>query len=621
VRAGRGGDAEAGRPNILWITCEDMSPNLGCYADAFATTPNIDRLARQSVRYTNVFVTAPVCSPVRSCLITGVYASILGTANLRSRMPIPAEMEGHGSYLRAAGYYCTNNVKTDYNTSNEPAIIRASWDECSPKAHWRGRRGGQRFFSIFNDMTTHQSRTMVWPYEQFRKQIQSRLAPGERHDPATAPLPPYYPDTPVVRRTVARYYDCITAMDKNVGRILKELEADGLADETIVFFYSDHGAGLPRHKRLLLDSGMRVPLLIRFPRKYRHLAAAKPGETVDRLISFVDFPPTVLSLAGLAIPEYMQGRPFLGRGAGRPRKYVYGARDRVDEAFDLARSVRDANWLYVRNYMPHVSYNQPSYYSDLGEIRNDITRLAKAGKLTSAAQKHYAGPTRPLEELYDTANDPHQIRNLAGEPKHKPRLEKMRSALRRWLIETRDLGFLPELDMAARSRGSTPYEMARKPGAYPLERILAAAELVGTGPGAMPKQIELLKDSDDAVRYWAAVGLRALGAKARAAREALTASLSDASPAVRVEAAWALAELGRAEKPLDLLVKELDGANRRAALRAARALQMLGEKARPALAAMERALAAARKGKGDPSMFIRFALDPAVRALGKQVGP
>jgi len=611
----------ADRPNILWITCEDMSPNLGCCGDAFATTPNIDRLARQSVRYTNVFVTAPVCSPVRSCLITGVCATTLGTPNLRSRMPIPAEMKGFPSYLRAAGYYCTNNVKTDYNTSNEPAIIKASWDECSAKAHWRGRRAGQRFFSIFNDMTTHQSRTMVWPYEQFRKQIQARLAPAERHDPAKAPLPPYYPDTPVVRRTVARYYDCITAMDKNVGRILKELETDGLADETIVFFYSDHGAGLPRHKRLLLDSGMHVPLLIRFPEKYRHLAPARPGETVDRLLSSVDFPPTVLSLAGVAIPEYMQGRAFLGRTAARPRRRIYGARDRVDEAFDLARSVRDANWLYVRNYMPHVSYNQPSYYSDLGEIRAEITRLAKAGKLTSPAQRHYAGPTRPLEELYDTANDPHQVHNLAGEAKHKPRLETMREALRRRLLETRDLGFLPELDMAARSRGGTPYEMARREGAYPLERILAAAELVGTGPDSMPVQIRLLNDTDPAVRYWAAVGLRALGAKARPARDALTAALADASPAVRIEAAWALAELGPAEKPLRLLMKELEGANKRAALRAARALEMLGAKARPALAAMKRALAAARKGKGDSNMFIRFALDPAVRALAEHVGP
>jgi len=609
-------DKPTDRPNILWITAEDMSPALGCYGDKYATTPNIDKLAKESVRYTRVFASAPICSPARSCLITGVYATSLGTVNLRSAMPIPQRMAGFPSYLRQAGYWCTNNVKTDYNTSNARAIIKASWDQCSKTAHWRGRGKGQPFFSIFNDMISHQSRSMVWPYEQFRKDVQARLTPAERHDPAEAPLPPYYPDTPIVRRTVARFYDCVTALDKNVGQILQQLAEDGLADETIVFFYSDHGSGMPRHKRLVLDSGLHVPLLIRFPKKYRHLAPAGPGETIDRLISFVDFPPTVLSLLGLQIPKYMQGTAFLGAAGGEPRTCIYAHRDRVDEAYDLARCVRDANWLYVRNYMPHLSYNQPSYYSDLGEIRDEITALAAEGKLTTAPQKHYAGPTRAREELYDTANDPHQIHNLADRPEHRQRLGAMRKLLRGWILKGRDLGFLPELDMIARGRGSTPYEMARSKGPYPLERILGAAELVGAGPEAMGRQIGLLaKDTDPAVRYWAAVGLHALGRLADKATPALIAAMSDASAAVRIEAAWALAELGRPDRALPLLTKELAGADRRAAIRAARALQMLGPVARPALPAMKRALAAARKGKGDPAMFIRFALDPAVEKL------
>ena len=615
-RIARGSPAPADKPNILWITCEDMSPAFGCYGDKYATTPNLDRLAAESVRYTNAFATAPVCSPVRSCLITGVCATSLGTPNLRSQFPIPAKIKGFPSYFRAAGYYCTNNVKTDYNTSNAAAIIKASWNQCSNTAHWRRRKAGQKFLAIFNDMTTHQSRTMVWPYAQFDKDIRARLEPAERHDPAKAPVPPYYPDTPIVRRTLARFYDCITAMDKNTGRILKQLADDGLADETIVFFYGDHGSGMPRHKRLILDSGMRVPLLIRFPKKYQHLAPAKPGQTTDRLVSFVDFPPTVLSLAGLTVPDYMQGAAFLGPKAGKPRTHVYGARDRVDEAYDLARSVRDANWLYVRNYMPHLSYNQPSWYSDQGEIRQEITRLAKAGKLTSPAQKHYAGPTRAREELYDTANDPHQVRNLASDPARKDRLAKMRSLLRRWIIESRDLGFLPELNMAARSRRSTPYEMARNGRAYRLETILDAAELVGAGPGAMARQTILLQHVDSAVRYWAVVGLHALGDRARAAMPTLARALRDASPAVRIEAAWALADLGSADRALALLRRELDSTDRRAALRAARALQMLGPKARPVLSAMKRALIRARSGRGDAAMFIRFALDPAVKALG-----
>ncbi len=302
--------SDAPRPNILWITCEDMNPNLGFLGDEYARTPNLDKLAQESVYFERAFATAPVCSPARSCLITGVYATSLGTQNLRSKFPIPSFMEGFPSYLRKEGYFCTNNVKTDYNTANEPAIIKASWDQCSASAHWRNRKPGQPFFAVFNDMTTHQSRTMVWPYERFKKEVQAELSAEERHDPAEAPVPPYYPDTPIVRRTIARYYDCITVMDKHVGKLLSQLKEDGLFEDTIIFFFSDHGAGLPRHKRALYDTGLHVPLLVRFPEKWRHLAPAGPGERVGRLVSFVDFPPTVLKLAGIKVPSYMQGIPF-----------------------------------------------------------------------------------------------------------------------------------------------------------------------------------------------------------------------------------------------------------------------------------------------------------------------
>jgi arylsulfatase A-like enzyme len=617
--AGTGKRRPTPPPNILWITCEDMSPNLGCYGDAYARTPAIDALARQSVRYTRAFATAPVCSPVRSCLITGVYATSLGTQNLRSSFPVPAYMQGFPSYLRAAGYFCTNNVKTDYNTANEPAIKRASWDQCSTTAHWRNREPGQPFFAVFNDMTTHQSRSMVWPYEKFRSDVQKELAPEERHDPAAAPVPPYYPDTPVVRRTVARYYDCISVMDKHVARRLKELEEDGLADDTVVFFYSDHGAGLPRHKRVLLDSGLHVPLLVRFPEKYRHLAPAAPGATVDRLVSFVDFPPTVLSLLGLPVPAYMQGTPFLGPEAGdeKPREYVFGARDRVDEAFDCARCVRDENYLYIRTFMPHISYNQPSFYSDQGEIRQEITRLAAAGELTSDAQRHYAGPARPREELYDTARDPRQIQNLAASPEHQAVKERLRRRLEEWMARTHDLGFMPEAMMAARWPDATPYERAQDPSAYPRKQLLAAAKLVGGGPAAVREQAGLLQDPDAAVRYWAAVGLNAAGEAAAPAAAALRAALADASPVVRIEAAATLCNVNEANTGLPLLEHELKNDDLRVALHAARALELLGEKARPVLPSMQAIYRRVEKQPGDPAMFMRFALEPAIEALAK----
>jgi len=610
---------EPAPPNILWITVEDMSPDLGAWGDDYARTPNIDRLAAESVRYTGAFATAPVCSPSRSTLITGVYATSLGTQRLRSRFPIPAEIRGFPSYLRAAGYYTTNNVKTDYNTSDEARLIEESWDESSETAHWRGRSDGQPFFAVFNDMVTHQSRSMSWSYEEFQEKVQSRLSPEEIHDPAGAPVPPYYPDTPVVRKTLARYYDCISVMDQDVGRILAELEEDGLAEDTIVFFFSDHGAGLPRHKRVLQDSGMNVPLLIRFPEKYQHLAPASPGETVDRLVSFVDFPPTVLSLLGIGIPEYMEGDAFLGAAAGEPREYVFGARDRIDEAYDLARSVRDHEYLYIRTYMPHLSYNQPSAYSDTADIRKEIERLAADGRL-EGAQLAYAGPLRPREELYAVQQDPHQIENLVYSDARQEDLSRMRQELTRWIRDTHDVGFLPEADAWARIGDGTPYALARDPDAYPQPRITGAAALVGR-EDSLEEQTELLGDPDAAVRYWAAVGLEASSRATEESREGLRAALSDPSAVVRIAAAAALARHPRdddgdadeaSDDPDDLdaaytvLRAELGGDDLDAALLACRAIELLGPRTAPTVRAMREAAARFEDGEGDQALFIRF---------------
>ncbi len=595
------------RPNILWITVEDMSPTLGCWGDSYAHTPHIDRLAKQSVRYTHAFATAPVCSPARSCLITGCYATSLGTQRLRSAFPIPDFMRGFPSLLRAAGYYCTNNVKTDYNTANERRIIEASWDESSKSAHWRNRQPNQPFFAVFNDMTSHQSRTMVWPYEQFQREVQSRLKPEEIHDPAMAPVPPYYPDTPVVRKTIARYYDCLTVMDKNVGRLLRQLEEDGLAENTIVFFYSDHGSGMPRHKRALFDTGLHVPLLIRFPKKYQHWAPAKPGQSVDRLVSFVDFGPTVLSLCDIPIPNYMQGVPFLGAQAGPPRSYVFGARDRVDEVFDLARSVRDRRYLYIRNYMPHLSYHQPSAWPDQGEIRQEITRFARKERARlTPAQRQYVGPTRPVEELYDTQRDPMNWHNLAGSPRHQTLLRTMRKELHQWMRDTHDIGFLPEAEAWKRSAGTTPFAIAKDAKRYPQAKLIEAASLVGSD--RLDRLVRLLEDPDAAMRYWGAVGLAALGKKAIPARSALTRALDDKSPTVRIEAANALARTGAVTAALPALGKALESKSPSAVLHAARTIELLGDQA-DALTPDMRAARERTRGPGELNMFIRFSID------------
>ncbi len=613
-------------PNILWITAEDMSPVLGCYGYADANTPHIDALAEESVRYSKAFASAPVCSPSRSCLIQGSYPPTLGTQQMRSGFPLPSGMKGFPALLRKQGYYTTNNVKTDYNSGNYQEIIKSSWDENSVSAHWRMREDKNKpFFSVFNLMTSHQSRSMVWPHERFEKEIQSKLSTDQIHNPAKVTIPPYYPDTPVVRKTVARFHDCVTAMDKEVGEILRQLEQDGLSENTIVFFFSDHGSGMPRHKRALLDSGMHVPLLIRIPEKWKNFAPDQPGSTTDRMVAFVDFASTVLNLTGIDIPSYMQGKPFLGPEQVKARRYVFGHRDRVDEVRDLARSVRDQNFLYIRNYMPHLGYNQPTAWPDLGEIRHEFYRLADRKKMTSP-QWHFAGPTRPVEELYDCKKDPQNLTNLAGSAAHKKILTRLRGALNQHLNQTRDLGFLPEYEAWKLFENSSGWEVG-KSGKIDLQAIRKAASQVGlVGESIL---IANLKSTNELVRYWGAIGLCAhkeeLG---KDAKKALNNALNDQSPSVRIEAANTLLLRGKPAPALSVLIQELKHENLIVVTHAARTIELLGKKAKKARKPMEECLVRAHKirppdlspvivlpGDQDMAMFVGFSCQAFLNKL------
>jgi uncharacterized sulfatase len=526
-------------------------------------------------------------------------------------------MKGFPALLRKDGYYSTNNVKTDYNSGNYEEIIKSSWNESSATAHWRKRADKDKpFFSVFNLMTSHQSRSMVWSYERFQKEVQSKLSPKEIHDPARIILPPYYPDTPIVRKTVARFHDCVTAMDKEVGNILKQLEEDGLADNTIVFFYSDHGSGMPRHKRALLDSGMHVPLIIRFPDKWKKYAPAESGETIDRLVAFVDFGPTVLSLVGTDIPNYMQGKPFLGPKNTKPRKYVYGHRDRVDEARDLARSVRDKDFLYIRNYMTHLGYNQPTAWPDLGEIRHEFYRLANSKKMT-APQWHFAGPSRPIEELYDCRKDPNNLINLAQSTEHKKILGQLRAEHIKHVRKTRDLGYLPEYEAWQAFRGSSGWEVG-KSGKLDLESVRKAAAQVGMA--SEKKLFANLQSQNELVRYWGAIGFCARKEKqSQKAKAALAKALKDSSPSVRIEAANALVLQDEIDLGLPALIKELGHKNLIVVTHAARTIELLGAKAKDAIPAMQACLERAHKirppdlspvivlpGDEDMAMFVGF---------------
>ena len=608
------------RPNILWITAEDMSPVLGCYGEKDAVTPNIDILAKESVLYPLAFASAPVCSPSRSCLIQGALPPSMGTQHMRSGFPLPSSFTGFPSLLATRGYYTSNNVKTDYNSGNYQQIIEQSWMESSADAHWRKRSKNEMpFFSVFNLMTSHQSRSMVWPYEKFKDEIQSKLSNDQIHNPTDITLPPYYPDTPVVRKTVARFHDCVSAMDQEVGEILGQLKEDGLAGNTIVFFFSDHGSGMPRHKRALLDSGMHIPLLVRFPTKWQHLAPAKPGKKADRLVSFVDFGPTVLNLTGTTIPKHMQGKPFLGPDPAKKRKYVYGHRDRVDEVRDFARSVRDQRYLYIRNYMPHLGYNQTTAWPDIGEIRHAFYKLAKSGKMTPS-QEHFAGPRRQIEELYDCQEDPQNLENLAGSSMHKKVLERMRREHLRYAIKIRDWGFIPEYEAWEMSKGSSGWKVG-KSDRIEWEKIIEAAEKVGRAKPA--DLIQNVKSEDASIRYWGVMGLGAHEhALTNASMIALEKALEDSSPSVRIEAANALIRNRNPQPALAVLIHELEHKNLIVVTHAARTIELLGEKAKKALPAMKACLKRAYAvrppdlspvivlpGDQDMAMFVGFSCD------------
>lgn len=465
------------RPNILWISCEDISPDLGCYGDPYAVTPHLDRLAAQGVRFTHCFTHAGVCAPSRSGLITGMYPPSIGTHHMRCKGVPPDEVRCFPEYLRAAGYYCTNNVKTDYQFD----APLSAWDENSNRADWRGRRPGQPFFCVINLTTTHESQ--IRSPSPATQQLVARLTASERHDPHRAVVPPYYPDTPLVRRDLANYYDNITAMDRQVGDILRRLQDDGLWEETIIWFWSDHGRGLPRCKRWLYDSGTRVPLIIRVPEKWRALArpdqpeSLAAGQVCDDLVAFVDFAPTVLSLAQVPIPKHFQGQAFWGPQAQPPRQYVYGHRDRMDETYDLIRTVRDRRYRYFRNFLPDLSYGQDIAYMNEMPTMQDLRRLHRAGQLSGPPALFFR-PTKPVEELYDLEADPHELHNLAEDPQHRDTLLRLRAACLRWMTEIGDVGLIPEPE----------FDELQRPGG---RWAVTAAPLVDDQPSAQGRTITL----------------------------------------------------------------------------------------------------------------------------------
>lgn len=534
-------------PNILWLTSEDNSPMLGCYGDTFATTPNLDRLASEGFLYTHAYANAPVCAPARNTIITGIYATSGGNQHMRSRYLKSETVRTYAEYLREAGYYCTNNVKTDYNTpSIEPDQI---WDENSRDAHYKNRAPGQPFFAIFNTTITHESSLHdSIPDEKLR------------HSPGEVPIPPYHPSTPAVKHDWAQYYDKVEDMDAWVGEKLRELEEAGLAENTIVFYYGDHGGVLARSKRYVYETGTRVPFIIRIPEKYKHLYPVKgPGEKVSRLISFVDLAPTLLSIAGIRIPQYMQGHAFLGKQKTADPQYAYMFRGRMDERYDMSRAVRDQQYRYIRNYMPFRVYGQHLEYLWRAPSIRSWEQAYLEGRCNALQRAFWE--TKPAEELYDTENDPWEINNLASDPAYADILLRMRSANREWVSRISDSGFIPEADLTARA-GNTPVYDYMREGSIKPDVIIDAAEMATTGKAEnLPALIKLLNNSESAVRYWGATGLLMLGQQAQPARDHLLEALNDESPNVVTVAAEALYNLGEKEPAIDALLGVLSHPN------------------------------------------------------------
>jgi len=520
----------ADKPNILWLTSEDHGPDMGCYGDELARTPNVDALAAKGMLFKHAWSVAPVCAPARTALISGNYPSSCGGIHMRSMVSMPAGTKMYPQFLRDAGYYCSNNSKTDYNLREVGKV----WDESSGKAHWKNRQDGQPFFAIFNSTKSHESQLRTRPHKQIT-------------DPAKVRVPSYHPDTPEVRQDWAQYYDKVSEADADAGKQLVELADAGMAEDTIVFYYGDHGSGMPRGKRWPSNSGLHVPMVVYFPAKWQHLAPKEyvAGGMSDRMVSFVDLAPTVLSLAGIEPPTWMQGHAFAGPHQSEPQPFLFGERGRMDERMDLVRSVTDGRYVYLRNYFPHVSQAQRvAYQFDTPTTRvwND---LFKSGKTTDAQSIFWRVP-KAAEELYDLQTDRDEVVNLAQSSAHQEILQKLRKASHDHIVEVRDVGFLPESEVHSRSEGTTPYDMAREQNKYPLERILAVADLASRlDPAASKELVALMKDSDSAIRYWATLGLLMRGEDVVASNSrALQAALEDDSREVQIVAAQALGLYG-----------------------------------------------------------------------------
>lgn len=603
-------------PNIIWLVAEDISPALGCYGDSLARTPNIDAMAKSGTRFDRAYATAPICAPARSCLITGLYATSMGTQHLRCEIPFSAQLQTLPEHLAKEGYFTSNRNKTDYNFDPQ-----GRWEHWSASlAPWRYRTKDQPFFSFINVGPSHEGSVNN---EQQYQRIVADLPEEQLTDPEVVQIPPYYPETEDTKAVWAHYYDVLRALDANVGQVLDSLRQDGLLDNTIVFFFGDHGFGMPRYKRWLYQTGLQVPLLVQIPEKYRHFGLGDPGTSTDRLVSFVDFAPTVLQLAGIKPPREMEGQAFLGPQRAAERRFVFGARDRADDMYEMSRAVINDRYIYIRHYMPHLPPIQSGFI--YGNQKHAFRALREAKELgINRQEQDKLWKPKPVEELYDLKTDPHELNNIVAHEDLQETRTELRAELQAWMKGRKDLGLLPEAEYMIRSEGSTPYDYAQTEDFRP-DRLLAAAERVGHWDEKAIK--EALVDMDSGVRYWAVMAVRNAPNFGPMEAALIKPLLEDPSPSVQILVAETLCQAGQHLESIAVLGKWVVDDRPWLALQAARSIQLVGPAAKPLVPTIYQVL---EKNLGGPNAkrkykdfnyaaFTSWALEWALQNMGEDI--
>ena len=541
--------------NVVWIVIEDASPHIGCYGETLIKTPHIDRMAREGIRCSSAFVTAPVCSSSRSAMVSGMYQTTLGVHNHRSQVSsgkgggnvayydsykVPKSVKLIPELFRDAGYYVTNKSKTDYNFIPTSNLYHGS--------DWKKAPADQPIFAQFQ-----------------LKGGKNRKAQSHA-DPDKVFLPPYYPDHPELRQDWAKYLDSWVETDKEVGRILADLKIAGRLDSTAVFLWTDHGVTHLRGKQFIYEEGIRVPMIIRLPGKQR------AGTVRDDLIEHIDVAACSLKFAGIKIPDNVQGRDFLDPNY-KSREFIFAGRDRCDETVDILRCVRDSRYKYVRNFMSHVPHAQPNQYKDGKKIVQVIRGLHKEGELNEQQARPFALRRSP-EELYDLQSDPHELVNLAVMPKHQKKLAAMRKVLFQRRTETRDVGLIPEpiLEDVGREAGNKYLAFRGNDHSEQTSRLIDVITAGEVNDGA--KLLDYTKSPDPSTRYWAAIWL---GVNKTADSKATLLKLTaDPAPAIRVAAAQALCKRGDLSQ-LKLLIDHINDPNLLVGMFALRAIEELGD--------------------------------------------